>query len=171
MQGSCLLWTTYRGVLPQIFFFFKVYVAFSLACANLVCSIKEFIPWLGKKETENQKDLVQMSYISECSPQKCFSSPWKYLLVVWVCSSNTYFAYDPQFLDLSQGAQIPVKSTCKHEKIYYSHESISCCSEFFWKKKFSMEYLNCAFGCSSTISISIADTFSPILSASWVVSC
>jgi len=134
LQGSCLLWTTYRGVLPQFFFFFKVYVAFSLACANLVCSIKEFIPWLGKKETENQKDLVQMSYISECSPQKCFSSPWKYLLVVWVCSSNTYFAYDPQFLDLSQGAQIPVKSTCKHEKIYYSHESISCCSEFFWKK-------------------------------------
>lgn len=49
-----------------------------------------------------------MSYISECSPQKCFASPWKYLLVVLVCSSSTYFAYDPQFPDLGQRAKIPV---------------------------------------------------------------
>lgn len=47
-------------------------MAFSLACENLVCSIKEFIPWFGKKETENQKDLVQVSCISECSLKKCF---------------------------------------------------------------------------------------------------
>lgn len=130
-------------------------MAFSLACANLVCSIKEFIPWLGKKETGNQKDLVQMSYISECSPQKCFSSPWKYLLVVLVCSSNTYFAYDPQFSDLGWRVQIPVKCTCKHEAIYYWHESVFCCSEFFFFQKniFSLEYLISAFGCSHAIYI------------------
>lgn len=67
----------------------------------------------GKKKTGNQKDLVQMSYITECSPQKCFSSPWKYLLVVLACSSNTYFAYDPQFSDRGQKTKIPVKCTCK----------------------------------------------------------
>lgn len=88
-------------------------MAFSLACANLVCSIKEFIPGLEGKKTGNQKDLVQMSYITECSPQKCFSSPWKYLLVVLACSSNKYFAYDPQFSDRGQKAKIPVKCTCK----------------------------------------------------------
>lgn len=73
-----------------------------------------------------------MSYISECSPQKCFVSPWKYLLVVLVCSSNTYFAYDPQFPDLGQRTKIPVKCTCKQETIYYGHESVSCCSDLIF---------------------------------------
>ena len=149
-------------------------MAFSLACANLVCSIKEFIPWLGKKETGNQNDLVQMNYISECSPQKCFSGPWKYLSVVWVCSSSTYFGYDPQFPDLGQRAQIPVKYTRKHEKIYHWHETISCCSELFLLEKKNILVWNTSIlplDVQSTVPIGLwkDSNFSPILSASWIV--
>lgn len=167
-------------------------MAFSLACANLVCSIKEFIPWLGKKETGNQNELVQMSYISECSPQKCFVSPWKYLLVVLVCSSNTYFAYDPQFPDLGQRTKIPVKCTCKQETIYYGHESVSCCSDLMFFRKlylawntsflplgiqvlffFSLIFFSFCFIVFFSRAISIglkrSSTFSLLLTASWLV--
>ena len=148
-------------------------MAFSLACANLVCSIKEFIPWLGKKETGNQKDLVQMNYISECSPQKCFQ-----------VHGNTFwwfeFAHPAHTLVMTHSSLILAR------ELRYLLSMHASKKKFIFGMKLYLVVLNCVFrkknilvwntsilplDFQSTVPIGLwkDSNFSPILSASWIV--
>lgn len=125
---------------------------------------------LEKRKLEIKKIWSKWTIFLNVPLKKCFSGPWKYLLVVWVCSSSTYFGYDPQFPDLGQRAQIPVKYTCKNEKFIIGMKLylvvLNC---FFRKKNLVWNTSILPLDVQSTIGLWKDSNFSPILSASWIV--